>query len=292
MADEDSFSAAYAAVPDGLAPPWDAGGNYRFDRELLQKLIAAQAPEGGAPVPASGALAIAVDVWIATELRRAGIDADAVWPRATRPRIVPQALARAVRELRLAAKSETREIQEATVAKLLKSAGGSGSYILGGFFLKEIDVVVAEYDRGLELGVSSKTMTGSAAKNVANRFEEAAGDLLNIRRRYPLATFGYCYLVTANVPRDEPAAWERIKDMCHKLRSLSSADETASYDATCLLVADLQGKKVELDEDLVPEDLSPDGFFETLLTTLFSRSPVSEHAAARELWTASRSPTS
>ena len=36
---------------------------------------------------------------------------------------------------------------------------------------------MAEYDRGLDFGVSTKTMTGSAAKNVANRFEEAAGDL-------------------------------------------------------------------------------------------------------------------
>jgi hypothetical protein len=225
-----------------------------------------------------------VDVWIATELRRSGIEHDAVWPRAERPRLVPQALARAVRNIRLASDPETRGIQQAIIDKVLKSAGSGGSYILGGFFLKEIDVVIAEYDRGLELGVSTKTMTGSAAKNVANRFEEAAGDLLNIRRRYPLATFGYCYLVTGNVPRDEPAAWGRIKDMCHKLRSLSTADETASYDATCLLVVEIDKRKVELKEDVVPEDLSPDGFFETLLTTLFGRSPVSEHGSARELW--------
>ena len=125
-------------------------------------------------------------------------------------------------------------------------------------------------------------MPGSAA-SVADRFEEAAGDLLNIRRRYPLASFGYCCLVTGNVPRDEPAAWERIKDMCNKLRSLSTADETASYDATCLLVVEINKTKVELNEDLVAEDLSPIAS-ETILTTLFSRSPVSEHGSARELW--------
>jgi hypothetical protein len=283
---EDRLSAVYAAVPDQLSSPWDADRRYRFDRELLEKLIAAQAA-GGTFVPASGALANAVDVWIATELRRSGIDEDAVWPRSQRPRLLPQALARAVRGLRLSASAETRAIQEATIGKLVRSAGSGGSNILGGFFLKEIDVVIAEYDRGLELGVSTKTMTGSAAKNVANRFEEAAGDLLNIRRRYPLATFGYCYLVTANVPREEPAAWERIKDMCRKLKSLSTADETASYDATCLIVLELDGNKIQLNEDLVPEDLSPDGFFETLLTTLFSRSPVSEHTAARDLWVGS-----
>jgi hypothetical protein len=288
MDGEDRLSAVYAAVPDQLSSPWDTDRRYRFDRKLVRDLIATQVADGSKLVPASGALANSVDVWIATELRRSGIEPDAVWPRAERPRLLPQALAKAVRDLRLSADPETRAIQQAVIDKLLRSAGSGGSYILGGFFLKEIDVVVAEYDRGLELGVSTKTMTGSAAKNVANRFEEAAGDLLNIRTRYPLATFGYCYLVTGNVPQDEPAAWERIKDMCRKLRSLSTADETASYDATCLLVVDVDKRKVKLNEELVPEDLSPDRFFETLLTTLFSRSPVSEHQVARELWADSK----
>ena len=79
---------------------------------------------------------------------------------------------------------------------MLDGAGSRGSKILGGYFVKEIDVAIAAEDRGLELGVSTKTMTGSFGKNLGNRFEEAAGDLANIRRRYPLATFGYAYLVT------------------------------------------------------------------------------------------------
>ncbi len=198
--------------------------------------------------------------------------------------MLPQGVARAVRDFRFARDPETREIQEATVATLLGRLGGSRSEILGGLFFKEVDVVMAEYDRGLELGVSTKTMTGSAAKNVGNRFEEAAGDLLNIRKRYPLATFGYAYLVSANVPRDEPAAWERIKDMCRKLTDLSQSDESASYDASCLLVADLTKRKVTLDEEIVPDDLSPDRFFDVMLRRLFSRSPVSEHGKARDLW--------
>ena len=122
--------------------------------------------------------------------------------------------------------------------------------------------MVAAEDRGLELGVSTKTMTGSFGKNLGNRFEEAAGDLANIRRRYPLATFGYGYLVTANV-FDEPASWERLKDMLRKLRSLSTSDETASYDATCLVVVDWESGDVVLDDDSVPDALSPDRFFAT-----------------------------
>jgi len=277
------MSDVYAAVPRQLAQPWENGGKYRFDRELLKGLIDVQVQSGSAMVSATGGLAIAVDIWIATEFRRAGLDPDSVWPRPTRPRSVSQALTRAVSGFRFSRTQSVREIQEATIERLLADAGSSRANILGGYFVKEIDVVIAADDRGLELGVSTKSMTGSFGKNLGNRFEEAAGDLANIRRRYPLATFGYAYLATANILA-EPASWERLKDMLRKLASLSTSDETASYDACCLVVVDWEGGQVVLHEDEVPEDLSPDRFFAKLFRTLFSRSPVSDHVPARELW--------
>lgn len=284
MGAEDRMTAVYGAVPDRLTNPWKKGGEYKFDRSLLRKLIGVQVAGGSAMNAPSGGLALAVDVWLATELRRAGIAADAIWPRADRPRVVPQGLSQAVEDFRFSNTEATRTIQEETIAKLVDKTGSNQSNILGGYFRKEIDVVMAGWDRGLELGISSKTMTGSAAKNVGNRFEEAAGDLANIRRRYPMAAFGYAYLVTRNVVGDEPAAWERIKDMLRKLTSLSTNDESASYDATCLIVAHWPRGKVTLDEECVPDDLSPDVFLARMLRTLFSRSPVLEHADARGLW--------
>ena len=185
----------------------------------------------------------AIDIWIAVELRRAGLEPDAVWPRPDRPRILPQSLSSALERFKYSRKGSTREIQEATISRLFELAGRSSSTILGGFFAKEIDVVIAEHDRGLELGVSTKTMTKSFGKNVTNRFEEASGDLLNIRRRFPLATFGYVFVVTPNV-FDEPHAWERIKDMCRKLKTLAPGDDRGSYDASCLIV--LRGKALKL----------------------------------------------
>jgi hypothetical protein len=280
------MSAVYQAVPASLSSPWQKGGKYRFDRNLLLKLIQVQIKGGSAGVPASGGLAVAVDVWIAMELRRAGIAEDVVWPRSSQPRILPRGLADAAARFKFAKNKDVRATQEATIAKLAEFAGASSSIILGGFFAKEIDVVIADFDRGLELAVSTKTMTDSFGKNITNRFEEASGDLLNIRRRYPLATFGYVYLVTSNV-FDEPAGWERIKDMLRKLQSLTPGDERGSYDSTCLLVLDRAGSKPKLIEKEVPEDLSPDRFFERMLGQLFSRSPVSEHEAARTLWEAS-----
>lgn len=280
------MSAVYGAVPSELSSPWSATGSFRFDRELLQALIAVQmkAAGGGAN---TGALAIAVDVWIATELRRAGIEADAVWPRRSQPRVLPQSLSSAIRRFRYAKDESIREIQKATVDQLSDLTGRSSTNVLGGFFAKEIDVVIAEHDRGLELAVSTKTMTNSFGKNITNRFEEASGDLLNIRRRYPLATFGYVYLVTSNV-FDEPHGWERIKDMCRKLRSLAPGEDRGSYDASCLIVLDGTGNVPRLMEDEMPDDLHPNVFFESMLGGLFARSPVSEHARARDLWEASR----
>lgn len=281
------MTAVYSAVPSKLGSPWRGGGSYRCDMQLLTDLIKVQVDAGSAQVSATGGLALAVDVWVATELRRAGLEADAVWPRRSQPRAVSQSLTRAVARFPYSKSGDTRVIQEQTIERLLRDAGSSRSTILGGYFQKEIDVVMAAHDRGLELGVSTKSMTGSFGKNLGNRFEEAAGDLANIRRRYPLATFGYVYLATANV-FDEPSSWERMKDMLRKLRSLSTSDESASYDATCLVVADWQGGTVVVDEESVPDDLSPDRFFETMLLRLFARSPVTEHQEARELWAASK----
>lgn len=281
------MSAVYAAVPQQLDQPWETGGEYRFDRELLKSLIDVQVAAGSAQVSATGGLAIAVDIWLATELRRAGINPDAVWPRAERPRSVSQALTRAAASFKFSRNGAERAIQQGAIEQLLDRAGSARSNILGGYFQKEIDVVVAAEDRGLELGVSTKSMTGSFGKNLGNRFEEAAGDLANIRRRYPLATFGYAYLATSNILA-EPGSWERLKDMLRKLSSLSTSDESASYDACCLVVVDWQGGQTVLHEAEVPDDLAPDRFFAKMLRTLFSRSPVSEHPRARELWAQSK----
>jgi hypothetical protein len=282
----DRLSAVYAAVPDGLAAPWQKGGRYRFDRDLLRSLINVQVASGSAMISATGGLAAAVDVWIASELRRAAINPDRVWPRPQAPRTMPRSISSALGQFRFSRNAAERAIQQATLDQLVSRIGSGRSNILGGFFTKEIDVVMAEYDRGLELGVSTKTMTGSFGKNLGNRFEEASGDLLNIRRRYPLATFGYVYLVTANV-FEEPASWERVKDMLRKLTSLGTGDDSASYDACALIVVDWTDGSAVLSEDGVPDDLSPDRFFEVMLRRLFSRSPVSDHVDARKLYLAS-----
>src|SRR4051812_31186738 len=106
------MSAVYKAVPDQLTAAWDSEDGFRFDRGLLLRLFEAQIQRGGTAVAATGAWAIALDVWAATELRRAGIEPDLVWPRAVIPRTVPWDLARARPRLKLSRNATERAAQE------------------------------------------------------------------------------------------------------------------------------------------------------------------------------------
>lgn len=282
----DRLTDFYDAVGRLRAKPWKAGGEHAPDFSLLERLIQVAVDTGRADKAQTGGVALAVDVWVASELRRAGLDPDAVWPRATLPRVLPPRVASATDQFKLASKRETRQVQERAVDQIKNSAGAGKAQITGGQFIKEVDVVMADYDTGLELAVSTKAMTDSYGKNITNRWEEASGDLLNIRRRFPLAAFGFAFLVTRPI-LDEANSWDRAKDMLRKLTTFAPGAEGTAYDAGCLIVADWPKQKVRLHMDEVPDDLSPSTFFDSLLRALFTRSPVVYHEHARDRWLAS-----
>jgi hypothetical protein len=286
---DDRFADLYAAVGRLKPNPWEQHGRYAYDRDLLRRLIQVQVDSGKADNAQTGGVAVAVDVWVACELRRAGIESDAVWPRPIQPRVVSQSLIKAVNRFSVARNPKQAEIQQRTINRLLEFAGKGRTTIIGGQFNKEVDVVIADDDRGLELAVSTKAMTDSYGKNVSNRWEEASGDLLNIRRRFPLAAFGFGFIVTEPVLQ-EPTSFDRVKDMLRKLTTVVVGPEGSAYDSACLILTDWSGGKARLNEKDVPPDLSANRFFERLLPVLFSRSPVTDYKRARNLWLASNPP--
>lgn len=286
---EDRLSDLYAAVGSLPGDPWGRGGVYKHDSALLRRLIQVQVDNGKADNAQTGGVAVAADVWVACELRRAGFAPDAVWPRAEQPRVLSQALSRAVSNFKLARSREDAEVQRKTIEKLVAAAGSSRSTVVGGQFPKEVDVVMADDDRGLELAVSTKAMTDSYGKNISNRWEEASGDLLNIRRRFPLAAFGFAFVATDPVI-DEPNSFARMKDMLRKLSTVVAGAEGTAYDATCLILTNWSSGRASLDSRNVPDDLSPDRFFGRLIPAVFSRSPVTDHVEARAMWLASGPP--
>ena len=171
--------------PQG-ATPWARGDDGRLefvpDLDLLRKLLAVPL-ELGVRVE-SGLPAKAVDVWVATELRRAGFGLGEVWPRASRPRVLP-------RELALMLDSLPRTLRDEVAPRLARgSAGGAVSAdasVLGKAYYKQVDVVISQWARGPELLISTKRMDSSLSNNAFNRIEESYGDAHNLRGRHPLA---------------------------------------------------------------------------------------------------------
>jgi hypothetical protein len=282
MAGPDEPSDLYALLEPLVAQrpdtnPWAAvsPGEMRYfpDYELLEAMLGVPIGEGAGSQ--SGRLAKAADAWVSHELRRAGFGADEVWPRLTAPRILP-------REVSLFVKSLPAAIRSAAEASLARNraAAPSDARILGRAYVKQVDVVIAQWSRGAELLVSTKTMVASFRKNLANRFEEAYGDAKNLRGRYPLVAMGFLFVLRSTAMA-EPGTVERAIDMLRKLRA-----ETDVYDGTCLIVAEWSDADpttgVRLRHDAVPDDVSAARFLATLVDAVLARTPVEMHVEVRQ----------
>ncbi len=176
---------------------------YRPDRTLLKKLFAVPIEQGHAENQQSGRLAGALDVYLAHELRRAGFDTDVVYPRrvasrgSCRPRLwvwnepwrgwrLPlrrQTCPATLRSVRLLV-SATRRCR---VPRMRAFSGAS-------IYRKQVDVAVSAWDTGPVLLISGKTQVKSYANNTNNRYEEAIGEAINLRDRYPMTALGYAFL--------------------------------------------------------------------------------------------------
>ena len=178
-----------AAIAAGLsASPWD-GDIFVPNEALLSELV--DIPIAASESPESGRFAKSFDAWVAYELRRAGFGDDEVWPRASRPRVLPNDLA--LLGLRLTPKA-SREHLNAWLAENSQASkvAPTEARILGRVYTKQADVLISSWARGVELLVSTKTMMSSYGNNLRNRFEESFGDAGNIRGRFPSRRWDSC----------------------------------------------------------------------------------------------------
>ncbi|MGB3186514.1 MAG: hypothetical protein WBG36_14085 [Ornithinimicrobium sp.] len=228
-------------ITDQVAPggehsnPWIADDHgqreYMPDYGTLKRLL-------GVPLyleasTTTGVPALALDVWTSYELRRAGFDADAVWPRPNAPRILPGPIASLLQRV------PTKE-REALWKRLSgktppTGAAASSANILGKNYLKQVDVVMSNWSTGPELLISSKRMDSSFGKNAANRVEESYGDAKNLRLRHPLAALGFLYGLRSTVFEESPEKAEWLIDLLQKL-----GREDDAYHAVALLIIDYQ----------------------------------------------------
>lgn len=253
---------------------------YAPDHALLEQLLDVPVREGSAA--ASGRFALAVDAWLAAELRRAGFGADEVWPRPTRPRVLPRDLALVLDRLPARLAEEVRD----RVARM-PAVAPTSARVLGRAYEKQVDVLISRWDRGPELLISTKSQLSAFGKNLPNRFEEAYGDAGNLRARYPLAAVGFFFVQRASVLRTEPEAFERTVDMMRKLRDSGPGHSSGNgYTATGLLLVDWTDgpgadSGVRVVHEPVPEDVAAAQFFRHLVDAVLAATPVQHHVTVR-----------
>jgi hypothetical protein len=270
------------------ASPWNAG-RFEPDYDRLGRFVSVCALDKEVwESQTTGSIGAALDLWTADEFRRAGYEPDVVWPRAEQPRVVPNEVTRALSRLpagRMRAPDGSWIDMVFVRQQVLNSAGSSSATLLGEFMPKKVDVLIAGWDRGVELMVSTKSMVDSYANNLTNRWEEFVGDLRNIRGRYPLAALGALFLADTRVLGTNQR--EKVYEMLEVIRIRSESG--GAYDATALILAEATGPgAATLHMDLVPEHLRPGQFFETLIDGALKRVPKAERIQVRHLREAGR----
>ncbi|WP_217182971.1 hypothetical protein [Streptomyces sp. AC495_CC817] len=215
--------------------PWVVNAGvvrYSPDFDTLELLL--RVPWVLGSTSTSGLPALALDVWIAYELRRAGFDPDAVWPRADTPRILPGSIATLLDNLNKADAARLRELL--TSGKTFGGTVGSNARILGKNYMKQVDVVISDWDTGPELLISTKRMDDSFGNNAPNRIEESYGDAKNLRSRHPRSALGFAFSLNANAFAEAPRVADWILDLLAKL-----GREDDAYDAVALIVPRFPG---------------------------------------------------
>jgi len=306
------------AAPEGVhSNPWsrepDNQVRFKPDYETLNLLL-------GVPLflkanTQSGVPALALDVWLSYELRRAGFDSDQTWPRPTHPRIVPAAVSKLLKEI---PKGESAPIQARI--KRVDSISGvttASAAILGKNYFKQVDVIITDWATGPELLISTKRMDSSYGKNAANRVEESYGDAKNLRLRHPMAALGFVFGLRSDIFDRESDIAEWIFDLLVKL-----GREDDAYHATALVLMeytnttvvesgerpaeDITGEPgavddgevpIELDDvdrtiggmpkvrvllDRTPEALMPGRFLAAMVDRVLENTPVTMHREARK----------
>jgi len=189
--------------------------------------------------------ALALDVWLSYELRRAGFQPDQVWPRPTHPRILPASVPALIKSLpgKLRADVAARVEKSASIPGVTMAAAN----VLGKNYLKQVDVIITDWWTGPELLVSTKRMDSSYGKNAPNRVEEAYGDAKNLRLRHPMAALGLLFGLRSDIFEKESKTADWLFDQLFKL-----GREDDAYHATCVVLMEYSSAAAPPEEEVEP----------------------------------------
>ncbi len=288
----DAMQAVYddvlAAAP--VDDPWthekDTPPTYAPAYGVLEDLLTSAIRHGASSE--DGIFPKGIDLWLAYELRRAGFLDQETWPRRERPRVLTPEVQALIDDLPTRVVGyKGLNLREYVRERIngVPAITPTNAVVLGRAYNKQVDVVIARWDRGPELLASSKAQLSSFSNNLPNRFEEAVGDAANLTSRYPLAAVGFFFLQRATILTEEPEIYERAVDMMRKLRS-DVPGQGYSTTGLCLVDWDesipLHQRKVSVLLERVPEDLRPDRFLVEMVERVLETTPVTEHVKVRE----------
>lgn len=136
-------------------PYWSDAGEPLLEIPLLEKLLTVAVRDGSSAQ--SGSLAKALDMWVAEELRAAGFDAQSVWPRLVRPRVLDPSVLRFIGSL------DARTAEKC--CEVLPRFASANANVLGSTYCKQVDVGLSSWMTGPEILISTKTMSSAFGKN-------------------------------------------------------------------------------------------------------------------------------
>lgn len=245
-------------------PFWVDGRVGNLEWDLLEALLTKSNQDNDSSQ--SGGLAKALDLWVSEELRVAGFDDQAIWPRLHKPRVLDPEVMRFIDAL----DSKTAE----ACCEALSRYSGANANVLGSTYVKQVDVGMSSWMTGPEILISTKTMSSSFGKNLSNRFEEAYGDAKNLKGRHPLASSGFFFLIDSSIV-DEPKNFMKAITMLEKLQG-----ERDAYDTACLLLFEkAQNGVVKIAESNanIPDTLSAEVFFQSIIDLTLRRAAPDSH---------------
>ena len=284
---------AEAKVDGNYTNPWvleDGELRFEIDESVLTRLLGVPLMIKGENNTRSGILALALDVWAAYELRRAGFEPDAVWPRETAPRVMPVPVGNLIAGSGLT-KKLSAEVRERIDGKSsIPGVAYSSARILGKLYQKQVDAGMASWETGPEIMISTKRMDWSFGKNLGNRAEESYGDAKNLRLRHPMAAIGFLFGLRSTVLTESRTGASQIID---RLTRLENEDD--AYDATCLVMLEYEDATEWPDvprlEDLIPisirwdamrEHIGPNAFFTKIVKRVLEVTPADFHTGVRD----------
>lgn len=247
---------------------WDGNGVPALEYDLLDLLLSKSLSDGDKPQ--SGSFAKALDMWTAEQLRFAGFEEEEVWPRRVEPRVLDPEVLKFIDSMPLELAEHCRD--------RLRKKSSSNANVQGAVYQKQIDVGMSTWLTGPEILISTKTMCSSFGKNLANRFEEAYGDAMNLRKRYPMAAIGFVFLVSDEI-RNSSSDFSKAISMLTKLQ------EDEIYNCTAMILVDIENEKgiVDRESGLVPRSLSPEIFFSKIIEHTLLYGNINAHSLAREV---------